>query len=372
MALRGGPTVGGMTDPTPVRLRAALDALPAYTPGRPASAPEGVTAYKVSSNENPFPPLPSVLEVLRKAAESVNRYPDMAVTGLTEALAARLDVPAARIATGPGSVGVLGQLVAATCGPGDEVVFAWRSFEAYPILVTLSGATPVQVPLAAGARHDLDAMADAVTERTRLVLVCTPNNPTGTTVGADELERFLDRVPEDVLVVLDEAYVEFVTAPDSPDALAIHRARPNVAVLRTFSKAYGLAGLRIGFAVAHPPVAAAIRKCAVPFGVSTIAQLAAIESLRSQDAMRERVDAVVVERARVRNALLAQGWAVPETEANFVWLPLGDKAFEFSEHTLANKVVVRAFQPDGVRVTVSHPEENDLFLHAARSYRRSS
>src|SRR6187431_1117567 len=175
----GIPTVVDMTDDPPaavpepgraapaVHLRSALDALPAYTPGRPAAAQPGVTAYKISSNENPYPPLPSVLDVVRVAAGSMNRYPDMA---------------AGRLALGPGSVGVLGQLIAATCDPGDEVVFAWRSFEAYPILVTLAGAVPVMVPLGPGDRHDLEAMADAVTERTRVVLVCSPNNPTGTTV----------------------------------------------------------------------------------------------------------------------------------------------------------------------------------------------
>lgn len=356
---------GAPTSATPVRLRPALDALPAYTPGRPASAPEGVTAYKISSNENPFPPLPSVLEVLRAAAESVNRYPDMAVTALTEALAARLDVPAARIATGPGSVGVLAQLVAATCGPGDEVVFAWRSFEAYPILVTLSGATPVQVPLAPGARHDLDAMADAVTERTRLVLVCTPNNPTGTTVGADELERFLDRVPEDVLVVLDEAYLEFVTAPDSPDALAIHRARPNVAVLRTFSKAYGLAGLRVGYAVAHEPVAAALRKAAIPFGVNSLAQVAAVASLEAVDELGVRVKELVAERERVVEALREQGWDVPDQQANFVWFDLGDDTAAFAAACQEAGLTVRPYGTDGARATVAEREANDRLVEVA-------
>jgi histidinol-phosphate aminotransferase len=188
-----------------VTLRSALGRLPAYTPGKPAAAPPGVTAYKISSNENPYPPLPSVLDAVRTAAGEMNRYPDMGVGVLTQALAERLEVPAERLAFGPGSVGVLGQLIAATCDAGDEVVFAWRSFEAYPILVTLAGAVPVQVPLGAGDRHDLEAMADAVTDRTRVVLVCSPNNPTGTTVTDAELELFLERVPRHVLVVLDEA-----------------------------------------------------------------------------------------------------------------------------------------------------------------------
>ncbi len=279
---------GAPLDPaTPVRLRGVIDALPAYTPGRPA-ARRGMTAYKISSNENPFPPLPSVLDVLRSAAETVNRYPDMAVTALTDALAERLDVPAARIATGPGSVGVLGQLVAATCDPGDEVVFGWPSFEAYPVLAQQLGAAMVQVPLV-DERYDLDAMADAITDRTRMVFVCNPNNPTGTIVGA-AAERFLERVPGDLLVVFDEAYREFVTAPDYPDGLELLADHANVAVLRTFSKAYGLAALRVGYAVAHEPVAAALRKAAIPFGVNALAQEAAVASLAAADELEVRVE----------------------------------------------------------------------------------
>lgn len=350
---------------TPVHLRGALDALPAYAPGRPATERPGLTAYKISSNENPYPPLPSVLDAVRDAATAMNRYPDMAVTALTEALAARLDVPAARISTGPGSVGVLDQLIRATCDEGDEVVFAWRSFEAYPILTTLAGARPVMVPLAPGARHDLDAMAAAVTDRTRLVLVCTPNNPTGTTVGADELDRFLDRVPEDVLVVLDEAYLEFVTAPDAPDALALHRARPNVVVLRTFSKAYGLAGLRVGYAVAHEPVAEALRKAALPFGVNSLAQVAARASLDATDELEVRVKELVAERERVVEALREQGWEVPDQEANFVWFDLGEDTPAFAAACEEAALTVRPYATDGVRATVAEREANDRLVEVA-------
>ncbi|QIM22207.1 histidinol-phosphate transaminase [Phycicoccus sp. HDW14] len=351
--------------PTPVRLRAALGSLPAYTPGRPAAVREGLTAYKISSNENPFPPLPSVLDVVRDAAGAMNRYPDLAVTALTAALAERLGVPAARISTGPGSVGVLDQLIRATCDDGDEVVFAWRSFEAYPILTTLAGARPVQVPLAPGARHDLDAMAAAVTDRTRLVLVCTPNNPTGTTVGAAELDAFLDRIPTDVLVVLDEAYLEFVDAPDAPDALAVHEARPNVVVLRTFSKAYGLAGLRVGYAVAHEPVAAALRTSALPFGVNSLAQAAAIASLEAADELDVRVKELVAERERVVAALREQGWDVPDQQANFVWFGLGDDTAAFAAACDAEGLTVRPYGTDGVRATIAETEANDRLVEVA-------
>ena len=351
-----------------VRLREALAAVAAYKSGKPAVAREGFTPYKISSNENPYPPLPSVLKVVADAALVMNRYPDMAVTELTLALAERLDVPPEHIATGTGSVGVLGQLIAATCDPGDEVIYAWRSFEAYPIIVAIAGAVSVQVPLDADARHDLAAMAAAITPRTRLILVCTPNNPTGPAVHQDELEEFLDTVPGDVLVVIDEAYVEFVTDDQAPDGLATYAARPNVAILRTFSKAYGLAGLRVGYAVAHEPVAQALRKTAVPFGVSTIAQQAAIASLGAFDELKERVDALVEERQRVVAGLRNQGWHVPETQANFVWLPLGADTGAFAAAADKAGLVVRPFAGEGVRCTIAETDANDRLLSVTRSF----
>jgi histidinol-phosphate aminotransferase len=351
-----------------VRLREALAAVPAYKPGKPAPPREGVTVYKTSSNENPYPPLPSVLQVVADAALEMNRYPDMAVTGLTNAIAHSVGVPAGEIATGTGSVGVLSQVLAATCDPGDEVIYAWRSFEAYPIVVAIAGAVSVQVPLDAQARHDLPAMARAITPRTRLILICTPNNPTGTAVHRDELDAFLDAVPDDILVVIDEAYVEFVSDDSCPDALVTYAGRPNVAILRTFSKAYGLAGLRVGYAVAHEPVARALRKTALPFGVSTIAQQAAIASLGVYDELRERVDALVVERERVMAALRKQGWHVPLTQANFVWLPLGADTVAFAAAADKAGLVVRAFPGEGARCTIAETEANDLLLHVARDF----
>ena len=351
-----------------VRLREALAAVPVYKPGKPAAVREGVTAYKISSNENPYPPLPSVLNVVHDAALQMNRYPDMAVTGLTQAIAQRLGVPPEHIATGTGSVGVLGQLVAATCDPGDEVIYAWRSFEAYPIVVALAGADSVQVPLDGHARHDLAAMAAAITDRTRLILICSPNNPTGPVVHQDELDGFLDEVPPQVLVVLDEAYVEFVTDDRAPDTLATYASRPNVAILRTFSKAYGLAGLRVGYAVAHEPVAQALRKTAVPFGVSTIAQQAAIASLAAFDELQERVDALVAERERVVSGLRHQGWHAPQTQANFVWLPLRADTAAFAAAADKEGLVVRTFAGEGARCTIAETEDNDRLLHVARKF----
>jgi histidinol-phosphate aminotransferase len=346
-----------------VRLREALRGIPAYKAGKAADT----SAYKLSSNENPYPPLPGVLAAVQKAADQFNRYPDMGVTALTEELAARFGVPAEHIATGTGSVGVAQQLLQATSGPGDEVIYAWRSFEAYPIITQISGATSVQVPLTAGEAHDLDAMAAAITDRTRLIFVCNPNNPTGVAIHRAELERFLDRVPSDVLVVVDEAYREFIRDADVPDGVELYRDRPNVAVLRTFSKAYGLAGLRVGFAIAHEPVAAALRMTAVPFGVNSLAQVAAIESLRSEDALMERVEALVKERARVTEGLREAGWTVPTSEANFVWLRLGDRTMEFATRAEAAGVVVRPLG-EGVRVTIGEVAANDIFLRMAAEF----
>ncbi|MEU5288135.1 histidinol-phosphate transaminase [Streptomyces sp. NPDC020755] len=356
-----------MSETSP-KLRAELDGVPAYVPGKPAAA-GGPVAYKLSSNENPYPPLPGVLESALAAAGNFNRYPDMACTGLMNELADRFGVPLTDLATGTGSVGVAQQLLQATSGPGDEVIYAWRSFEAYPIITQVSGATSVKVPLTDGEVHDLDAMAEAITDRTRLIFVCNPNNPTGTVVRRAELERFLDRVPSDVLVVLDEAYKEFIRDAEVPDGIEIYRDRPNVAVLRTFSKAYGLAGLRVGFAVAHEPVAAALRKTAVPFGVSQLAQDAAVASLRAEDELLGRVGSLVAERARVSAELVRQGWTVPESQANFVWLRLGERTLDFAAACERAGVVVRPFKGEGVRVSIGESEGNDLFLKTAEAFR---
>jgi histidinol-phosphate aminotransferase len=357
-----------MTQPDHPRLRSALEGIPSYRPGRPATTTWDAPSYKISSNENPYPPLPSVLDVVRSEAARFNRYPDMFATGLVAAIADRLDVPTGRVATGTGSVGVLQQVVQATAAEGDEVVYAWRSFEAYPIVVQISGARSVQVPLTGTEQHDLDAMAAAVTERTRLVLVCSPNNPTGTAISGADLERFLDRVPRDVVVVIDEAYREFVRDAAVPDAIDVARDRANVIVLRTFSKAYGLAGLRVGYAVAHEPVADALRKTAVPFGVSGVAQAAAIASLGAEDELLERVEALVKERSRLTDTLRDQGWDVPPSEANFVWLRLGARTADFAAACEQAGVVVRPFDGEGARVTVGETAANDIFLRVAGEF----
>jgi histidinol-phosphate aminotransferase len=343
-----------------------LDTVPAYKPGKAPAAAAG-QAHKLSSNESPYGPLPSVLEVIAEAAGGVNRYPDNGAEALIGALAERFGVPAGHVAVGCGSVGVLKQLVEAVSDPGSEVLYAWRSFEAYPPLADLAGATSVRVPLR-GETHDLAAMAAAITPRTRLILVCNPNNPTGTVVREGELTDFLDQVPADCLVILDEAYREYIRDPGVPDGIELYRDRQNVAVLRTFSKAYGLAGLRVGFLIGHEGVAEAVRKTMLPFSVSSVAQAAAIASLNAENELLERVEAVVKERDRVCAALRADGWTVPDTEANFVWLRLGDDTTRFAEACEAAGIAVRPFTGEGARVSIGTSAANDAFLAIASAF----
>jgi histidinol-phosphate aminotransferase len=354
-----------MSDLSP-RFRPVLDTVPAYKPGKAPVAATG-QAHKLSSNESPFGPLPSVVEVIAEAAGSVNRYPDNGAEALIGALAERFGVPASHVAVGCGSVGVLKQLMEAVSDPGSEVLYAWRSFEAYPPLADLAHATSVRVPLNKET-HDLAAMAKAITPRTRLILVCNPNNPTGTVVREQELTDFLDQVPADCLVVLDEAYREYIRDPGVPDGVNLYRDRPNVAVLRTFSKAYGLAGLRVGFLIGHEAVAEAVRKTMLPFTVSSVAQAAAIASLNAENELLERVESVVKERDRVSAALLADGWTVPDTEANFVWLRLGDHTTAFAEACEAAAISVRPFAGEGARISVGTSAANDAFLALAGAF----
>jgi histidinol-phosphate aminotransferase len=350
------------------RFRPILDQFAPYQPGKPPAASAGRT-YKLSSNESPFGPLPSVVKVIAEAAREVNRYPDNGAAELTEAIAARHGVPASHVAVGCGSVGLVQQLLEAVAEPGAEVLYAWRSFEAYPYLADLAGVTSVQVPLR-DERHDLAAMAAAITEATRLIFVCTPNNPTGTVVGTGELARFLDQVPGDCLVVLDEAYAEYIRNPDVPDGIEVYAGRPNVAVLRTFSKAYGLAGLRVGFLIGHEQVAAAARKTMLTFAVNAVGQAAAVASLAAEAELLDRVELVVAERDRIRAELTEMGWTVPPTEANFVWLRLGADTMRFADACDRAGLSVRPFADEGVRVSVGEKAGNDLFLEVARNFPR--
>ncbi|MGC5627636.1 histidinol-phosphate transaminase [Georgenia sp. Z1344] len=350
--------------PTPARpadlLRADIASLPAYVPGeRPA---HDRPVAKLSSNEMPFPPLPGVVEAVQAAVEDSGRYPDMAAVELTEALAGRHGVAPDQVVVGGGSTAVLETILRATCGPGDEVVAPWRSFEAYPIAVQVTGASMVRVPLDPEGRHRLDAMADAVTDRTRVILLCSPNNPTGTALTRTEVAAFLEAVPPTVLVLLDEAYIDFVTAADPTDGPSLLPAHPNLVVLRTFSKAASLAGLRVGYALGHPEIVAGIRSASTPFGVSSPAQAAALAALDADPEIRRRVAEVVAERERLVAGLRGLGLEIPETQANFVWLRLGDGAASFADAAREVDLLVRPFAGDGVRISIGTRENTDAVL----------
>ena len=345
-----------------VQQRETISRLPAYKQGA-AAGDSG--AFKLSSNENPFPPLPSVTQAIASALGEIHLYPSMAVAELTDRIAARFDVASENVAFGAGSVEVLSQLIHASAGAGDEVIFAWRSFEAYPILVQVAGATPVPIALTDDERHDLSAMAAAITAQTRLILVCNPNNPTGAFVTADELHAFMVQVPADVLVVVDEAYVHFNRDASSAVGIDFFRRYPNVAVLHTFSKAYGLAGLRIGYAIAPTAVAANLRRVALPFGVTALAQRAALASLDAEAELASRIDEIVAERTRVLTALRESGWRGASSQGNFVWLRTGEGTDRANRIFTTEGVLARAFPCEGLRVTIGTKEQNDRLLAAA-------
>ena len=342
-----------------------MAALPAYVAGRKSPG-----AVVLASNESPYGLLPAVAATIGGLTPGVSRYPDMTSSALLEAIGAHHRVAAEQVAVGAGSVEVVGQLAAAVVDGGDEVVFGWRAFEAYPIITTVVGGTAVKVPLR-NEVHDLDAMLAAITTRTRLVIVCNPNNPTGTAVG-DELVKFVDQVRDDVLVVVDEAYHHYADPAVVPDATVALRDRPNVVVTRTFSKAFALAGLRVGYCIGSKDIVTAVRKTQVPFSVSGLAQQCAIAALGEEDEVRRRAAETVAERERVAAALRNNGYEVPASEANFVWLPIGEDATPFAEHCAADDVLVRPFAGEGVRVTTGLPEENDRFLSLAETWANRS
>ncbi|MCH7229488.1 histidinol-phosphate transaminase [Glycomyces sp. L485] len=347
-------------------LREDLGSIPLYVPGK--ALPDAV---KLSSNEVPYGPLPGVADAVAEAAGQVHRYPDLAVVRLRDALAERLGVDAERITTGTGSVALIGHLMQSIADPGCDVVYSWRSFEAYPIAATVAGLSSVQVPNTPDHRHDIPAMAKSIGPDTRAVIVCSPNNPTGRTTTTAELDELFDAVDESVLVVVDEAYREFVTDPDSPDALERYGDRPNAVIFRTFSKAWGLAGLRVGYMIARPEVAATVRKCVIPFAVNNVAQAAASAALEAEDEMRRRVGLVVAERERMLEAVREIVPEVPDSQANFFWLPLGEDSVRFAAHCEERGILVRPFAGDGVRVTLGLPGDNEAILEGLRSFSRA-
>lgn len=343
-----------------INQRPSLAAVPAYRQGK--SAAPG--ASKLSSNESPHPPLPSVIHSVTQGLETIHRYPNIAAPELTASLAQEHGVDPVNITLGAGSVEIAAQLIHAVTAEGDEVMYAWRSFEAYPSLVRIAGAVPVEVPLDSTGTHDLGSMLAAITDRTRLIFVCNPNNPTGTVVSAQALEAFVAAVPENILVVIDEAYVHFDRSEVRADGLALFRKFPHVAVLHTFSKAYGLAGLRIGYAISPEEVAQNLRKVALPFGVSDLAQRAAVASLAASDELAVRINEVVEQRERMFVGLQKAGYPAIASQANFVWVAAGENTSKLESLLLVGDVVVRAFPGEGLRISSGNTTDVDRVLAA--------
>lgn len=353
-----------------VLTRASLKGLATYRAGRTPEmlAREGgpAEAVKLSGNESAFEPLPGVREAISGSFE-INRYPDFFAQDLRQEVASLFGIDAEQVVPGCGSLPLLRSLVEATCDAGDEAIMPELSFTTYAMATTVAGAISVKVPMKDQA-VDLEAMLAAITPRTRIIFVCTPNNPTSTALSHTELEEFLSRVPSDILVALDEAYGDFATADDAVDGIRILEKFPNVVSVRTFSKAYGLAGMRIGFAVAHPELAPVLRQVTSPFSVSKISEAAAIASLlpAAQTELKERITRNKSERLRITLQLREIGFTVTESHANFVWIPLGEKSAEFVADCEQRGVIIRAFPGAGVRSTIGTTAENDAFLAAVR------
>lgn len=365
MARRDGHSESHEHEATQGWFRPEVLSLPAYVPGKPA--PEG--AIKLSSNENPFPPLPALQAAVAAAIGNVNRYPDMFGTGLIAELSRIHTWPEEGIVIGNGSTALIEKILQAVVTPGGEVVIPWRSFEAYPIAIQAAGGVAVKVPLTPAWAHDLQAMAKAITSRTRAVLLCSPNNPTGVALSHHDVARFLTQVPEYVPVLLDEAYIHFARIADPVRIKELLELYPNLIVLRTFSKAYGLAGLRCGYALTSAPMATGIRAISTPFGVNTLAQVAALTALHYRGLVEENVERIVAEREKLRCAVAAQGWSVPESQANFFWFALGEDSARFEELCLREGVIVRRFGNEGVRVSVGEAEGSLRVLRALEALR---
>ncbi len=354
-----------------VSIRSSLSGLAPYRQGAQASP----DAFKLSSNENPFASHPAVVQAIAGAAQA-NRYPDATAYTLREALANFYGTTAHPISPdevhiGAGSVAIIAQLLSAVCEPGTNVVYAWRSFEAYPMLTQIAGADSRQIPLTETAGHDLDAMAAAIDENTRAVIVCTPNNPTGPIVTGEQFAAFVASVPSDVLIILDEAYSEFVTAADAVNGIQqrIWLEHPNVVVLRTFSKAYALAGLRVGYAIGTSEVLDLARVTAIPLSVTGAAVAAAEASLQPEvfTALQSQVAELVERRETLVAGLRAQGWQVPDAQGNFVWLGVGAEGPALAQHLAEQGIIVRPLPGDtphtgGIRISVGEAESIERVL----------
>ncbi|MFB9165006.1 histidinol-phosphate transaminase [Arthrobacter psychrochitiniphilus] len=349
--------------------RDVVASLPVYSKAGGALAP----LWRASSNESFLTPSPAVLAAIGSAAQHCQQYPTIDGDPLIKALSQQLGIAQDLLVTGGGSLAVLQQLLTAFAGPGKDVVFAWRSYEAYPILVRLTGALDVQVPLTANHRHDLPAMAHAVTDSTAAIILCSPNNPTGTVLGSQELEEFLASIPAHVLVVLDQAYLEFTDDAETSfqHSLTLRVKYPNLVLLRTFSKAYGLAGLRAGFLVAHPDISRHVRAVSPPFGLNAVAESASVAALADTEALAANIATVRAGRSNLQAQLAARGIDVPASGGNFLWLPVGDASAALEGACLAESVSVRCFPGEGVRVSVGSRQAEAAVLSGVDRWQRS-
>lgn len=352
----------------PARPRPPVVTLPEYRAGRTplqVAAEYGLAAaIKLASNEAPFGPLDSVRDVIHAETAGLNRYPDVRADALRRAIAERSGFSPAQVTVGAGSSGLLWQLGEAFLDPGDELLIPWPSFEAYPIVAQLMDAATVRAPLLPGGTVDVDALTSLISPRTKLLVVADPNNPTGTALSGGALSRLSDATAGRCVLVIDEAYLEFRTRADAADSLDLVRRHDHVMVLRTFSKAYGLAGLRVGYAIGPKAVVDFVDRVAVPFAVSSLGQAAAIASLAATDELCHRVGGILDERSRVERRLRAAGWSIPDPQANFVLLPSGVRTAELAAGLERLGVITRAFAHSGVRVTIGGADENDRFLDA--------
>jgi histidinol-phosphate aminotransferase len=348
-----------------------LARMPGYQAGVPTGqAPEAIASggiAQLASNESPFPPHPKVVEAIANAAGAMHRYPDPDATLLRRRIAERYDSEPGRVAVGNGSCELLLAAAEALCEPGAEIVYAWPAFSMYPYLPALTGAREIRVPLAAGEIHDLDAMATEVTAATQLLIVCNPNNPTGTHIPAAEIAAFCERIPPHVTIILDEAYVEFQTHDDPDATVDLLDEFPNLVVLRTFSKCYGLAGLRVGYGIGSTNFRAAVDAVRQPFSVNALAQAAGAEAILHQDDVLRRVESTIAARLTVEEALRDLGLTTTESHANFSWIDLGDAdEAEIVAGLGENDIAVRPGKalggPGHIRVSYGTAEENERFL----------
>jgi histidinol-phosphate aminotransferase len=352
---------------TGIEFNRRIEDIPVY-PAASTYAFEG-ELVKLASNETPFPPHPQVMEAVEAQLRTLNRYPDPEKALLRRRISERTGVPVGRVAVGNGSCEILLAAAEAMLEPGAEVVYAWPSFSIYPHLAAMAGARAITVPLNEAGEHDLEAMAREITAATRLVIVCNPNNPSATALPPATIDAWVAELPRHVAVVLDEAYVEFSSLQDPDDSLDLLGRHPNLVLLRTFSKVYGLCGLRAGYALGSESFRLAVDRVRQPFSVNALAQAAAAEALRHQDEVERRVEQNTIERVHVESELEERGLETTDSQANFSWVSLGERDEDEVVNGLAERgVIVRAGKALGeagrMRVTYGTRRENDRFLAA--------